>query len=110
MDAPDLKGLIAQLDRALDHRVRLGIASLLMTEDWLEFTALRGALALTDGNLASHLAALEKAGYVDVKKRFERRKPVTEYRLTAAGRQALLRHLAALEHLIRSRQPGPPAG
>jgi DNA-binding transcriptional ArsR family regulator len=97
-----MKHLLDKLDKALDNRIRLAIAALLTTDDKLDFTTLRDALELTDGNLSSHLSALEKAGYLSVSKRFQARKPLTEYKLTKAGRLALARHLAALEQLIQA--------
>lgn len=97
-----MKHLLDQLDRALDNRIRLTVVTLLMTDERIDFTTLRQALDLTDGNLASHLASLEKVGYISVTKRFVNRKPLTEYRLTRIGRTAVTKHLAALEQLIQA--------
>lgn len=93
--------LIANLNKAFESRVRLGVMSALMVEAELDFTALRDLLGVSDGNLASHLRALEEAGYVQVQKSFVGRKPNTRYTLTVAGRQAFQQHLAALEQLLR---------
>lgn len=89
------------MDRAFESRVRLGIMSMLVVDESIDFGTLRDRLQVTDGNLASHLAALEKAGYLEVHKRFIGRKPNTCYRPTSAGRQAFVRHLEALERLIK---------
>jgi len=93
--------LIANLNKAFESRVRLGVMSALMVEAELEFTALRELLGVSDGNLASHLRALEEAGYVQVQKSFVGRKPNTRYTLTLAGRKAFQDHLTALEQLLR---------
>lgn len=93
--------LIANLNKAFESRVRLGVMSALMVEAELEFTALRELLGVSDGNLASHLRALEEAEYVQVQKSFVGRKPNTRYSLTLAGRQAFQNHLTALEQLLR---------
>ncbi|WP_394348136.1 winged helix-turn-helix domain-containing protein [Pontibacter mangrovi] len=74
--------------------------SVLMVEDKTDFNNLKETLQLTDGNLASHLRALEEAGYLQVEKQFVGRKPNTTYQATDAGREAFKAHLDALERLI----------
>ena len=82
-------------------RSRLGACVLLADVDAMTFTSLRQLLQETDGNLGAHLRKLEDAGYLDVDKRFENRKPVTWYRLTEKGSKALQSHLEALQTVIR---------
>ena len=94
------KGLV-RLDKLLEHRSRLGACVLLADVDAMTFTSLRQLLQETDGNLGAHLRKLEDAGYLDVDKRFENRKPVTWYRLTEKGSKALQSHLEALQTVIR---------
>lgn len=96
-----MKDLIQNLNRAFDNRVRLGVMAVLLANESASFNELKEALALTDGNLASHVAALEKAGYVAVSKQFVGRKPNTTYSVTPEGRLAFQEHLAALEKLLR---------
>lgn len=55
--------LITNLNKAFDHRIRLGIMSILMVNEYAEFNMLKEQLGATDGNLASHVKALEKAEY-----------------------------------------------
>ncbi|MFN8355542.1 MAG: transcriptional regulator [Spirosomataceae bacterium] len=100
-----MKSIIQHLNKAFDNRVRLGIMSLLMIHDWVDFGELKEALELTDGNLASHLLALEKAEYLQIRKGFIGRKPNTSYAATQAGRAAFQAHLDALESLIKNRNP-----
>jgi DNA-binding MarR family transcriptional regulator len=92
---------LEQLDPLLQHRSRLGALVLLSTADALSFSRLRELLGETDGNLGAQLRKLEDAGYLDVKKEFVDRKPVTWYALAPAGRAALKAHLAALDMLIK---------
>ena len=66
----------------------------------IEFTRLRTILSATDGNLGAHLATLETAGYVAVRKDFVGRKPRTRVAMTAAGRRAFERHLAFLRDIL----------
>jgi DNA-binding PadR family transcriptional regulator len=75
--------------------------SALAVNDMLDFNALKEYLAVTDGNLASHLKALEKEEFIKVEKTFVGRKPNTTYAVTAQGRKAFNDHLTALEKLIK---------
>jgi DNA-binding MarR family transcriptional regulator len=89
-----------KFDKAFESRARLSIMSLLVVNEYMEFTALRSETWLTDGNLASHLSSLEKLNYVEVKKSFIGRKPNSRYFITEKGRQAFSDHLSALEEII----------
>lgn len=91
---------ISQLNKEFESRVRLGIMSVLMVNDWVDFSEMKGLLEITDGNMASHSNALEKANYIEVKKEFVGKKPKTSYRVTQSGRIAFTQHLDALEKLI----------
>ena len=95
-----MKNLIGDLNKAFESRVRLGIMSILMVNDFVDFAALKEQLQITDGNLASHVAALEKLDYIRTRKQFIGRKPNTSYAATPAGRKAFGEHLDALERLI----------
>lgn len=96
-------GIIDQLNKNFESRVRLGIMSVLLVNDWIDFTEMKSILNITDGNLASHSSALEKAGYIEVKKEFVGKKPKTSYRVTNTGRTAFVSHLNNLEKLIKSK-------
>ena len=91
-----------ELDNLIHHRMRLGIISALAANESLSFNELKALLQTTDGNLSVHARKLEEAQYVTVTKRFEGRRPKTEYRLTAAGRRALQRYLDHMEALIHA--------
>lgn len=91
---------ISQLNKEFESRVRLGIMSVLMVNDWVDFSEMKNLLEITDGNMASHSNALEKANYIEVKKEFVGKKPKTSYRVTQSGRIAFTQHLDALEKLI----------
>ena len=94
--------LLAQFNKAFESKARLSIMSVLMVNDSMSFNALKELLGLTDGNLATHLRALEESGYVAVQKQFVGRKPNTTYSATQAGQQAFSEHLNALEEFIRN--------
>ncbi len=98
-----MKKIIANLNKAFDNKVRLGIMSLLMVNDWVQFKTLKEMLELSDGRLASHIKALEAAEYIEIRKMFVGKKPQTSYATTKAGRKAFNDHLDALENLLRNR-------
>jgi DNA-binding HxlR family transcriptional regulator len=91
-----------ELDRLIHERIRLAIVSALAVNETLTFNELKALLRTSDGNLSVHARKLEEARYVTCTKSFEGRMPRTEYRLTAAGRQALDRYLGHMEALIRA--------
>ena len=95
-----MKNPISNLQKVFESRIRLGIMSALMVNETLDFNALKELLELTDGNLASHLKALEQQGIIVVSKQFVGRKPSTTYRATDLGKNLFRQHLAALEELI----------
>jgi len=90
------------LHKAFESRVRLGIMSALVVNDSLDFNSLKEYLEVTDGNLASHLKALEKEEFIEVEKSFIGRKPNTSYAASKLGRKAFNEHLDALEKLIQN--------
>ncbi|MGK7391668.1 MAG: winged helix-turn-helix domain-containing protein [Candidatus Cyclobacteriaceae bacterium M2_1C_046] len=99
-----MKTIIHGLHKAFESRVRLGIMSALAVNDTLDFNALKEYLEVTDGNLASHLKALEKEDFIGVKKSFIDRKPNTRYYMTKQGKKAFEEHISALENLIKSQK------
>ncbi len=109
-DRPALKGIRGraaaagsmELDRLIHERVRLAIVSALAVNDRLSFSELKSVLHTSDGNLSVHARKLEEAGYISCAKSFADRLPRTEYRITAAGRRALVHYLDHMEGLIRA--------
>ena len=95
-----MANIIANLNKAFDSRIRLGIMSVLIVNDTVDFNTLKELLELTDGNLASHIKALENLGYIQTIKQFISRKPNTRYKTTDQGRTSFQDHLDALSNLI----------
>jgi DNA-binding HxlR family transcriptional regulator len=96
-----MKDLISGLSKVFESRVRLGIMSVLIVNESYDFNSLKETLDVTDGNLASHLKALEEKGMIQVNKQFIGRKPNTSYSVTETGITEFRQHLKALENLIR---------
>ena len=95
---------LESFDKAFENRLRLQIMSVLAANDYYDFNALKELLNATDGNLASHLKALEKEEYITVNKSFIGRKPNTQYAASARGILAFKKHLEALENLINQQK------
>lgn len=93
--------MIGELNKAFESRVRLGIMSILMVNERVDFNRIKELLDVTDGNIASHITALEKLKFIEVKKQFIGKKPNTSYAVTKQGRKAFTEHLDALEKLIK---------
>ncbi|MCY4628053.1 MAG: transcriptional regulator, partial [Acidobacteria bacterium] len=88
------------MDELLLSRVRLAVIAELVAVEWSTFTDLQKSVKATNGNLSAHLGKLIAGGYVTERKRFVRRRPQTRYRLTDAGRAALVRHVERLQTLV----------
>ncbi|HQI69553.1 MAG TPA: transcriptional regulator [Bacteroidales bacterium] len=91
---------INNLNKIFESRIRLGVMSVLSVNDSIDFNTLKSLLKVTDGNLASHISALEKYNYIEVRKEFVGKKPRTTYRITDVGRITFAQHLSFLEDLI----------
>jgi len=99
-----MKNPFENLDKTLEHRLRLHIVSVLVANEYYDFNALKELLDTSDGNLATHLKALEREKYISVSKSFIDRKPNTRYKITERGRSAFKKHLDAMEELIKQQR------
>ncbi len=89
-----------QLNKAFESRVRLGVMSVLMVNDWVSYSEMKELLSLTDGNLASHITALDKLNYIEIEKKFVGKKPQTSYKATKLGKTEFEKHIDGLEKLL----------
>jgi DNA-binding MarR family transcriptional regulator len=94
-------GLIPNLNELFQAKARLGIMTVLTAMGDSDFLTLKNQLGLTDGNLSVHLRVLEEAGYIQIEKKFVKRKPKTICRLTPAGREVFQHYLKQLEQIIQ---------
>ncbi len=97
-----MKDILKHINKVFDHRVRLGIMSALIVNETIDFNTLKEILGVTDGNLASHIKALEKVNYINVNKQFIEKKPNTKYSASVLGRLEFRKHINALEKLIHN--------
>jgi DNA-binding HxlR family transcriptional regulator len=97
-----MKEAISRLNKLFENRVRLGIMSVLIVNDSYDFISLKETLGVTDGNLASHLKALEENALITVNKQFIGRRPNTSYSITETGASLFRDHIKALEDIIKT--------
>lgn len=96
---PDIRGLV-NLDRVVHEPARLAILTVLAEAEEVEFRFLEVVTGLTRGNLSSHASKLDAAGYIEVAKAFRGRTPVTSYRITGVGRDALHAYREQLRPIV----------
>src|SRR4029077_17817996 len=96
-----MKNPIDGLNKVFESRIRLGVMSILVVNEEVNFNDLKQMLEVTDGNLATHLVNLEDNGYIKVYKGFVGRKTNTTYAVTKTGEKAFSDHIAALESVIK---------
>ncbi len=94
--------LPGELDKLIHERLRLGMISALAANASLSFNELKKLLQTTDGNISVHARKLEDAGYIQCTKTFKDRMPLTEYKITAAGKKALEKYIGHMEALIKA--------
>ena len=90
-----------QLDRVIHEKGRMGIMSLLAASPEISFTDIRDTLAMTDGNVITHIRTLQDAGYVAVAKSYQNNRPLTTCSLTPAGRKAFAAYINLLDQIVR---------
>jgi DNA-binding MarR family transcriptional regulator len=88
------------LKDVVHQRTRLGILAVSCEASKVDFGFLKQTLGLTDGNLSRHLQVLEQAGYVDIEKGYNGRRPRTWIRITRSGRKAFQLEMAVLRDLL----------
>ena len=98
------KSITTKISKVLDNKARLGIMSMLMVNDRIDFNTFKEMLELSDGGLASHLKVLEKEQYIEIHKQFIGKKPNTSYAASDVGRKAFKKHLDILEAIIKQTQ------
>ncbi len=99
-----MKEALDKLNKVFENKVRLGIMSMLMVDPWVHYSTLKKTLAVSDGNLATHLKVMRQKEYIREKKEFINRKPHTTYQATQTGKDAFTDHLNALEAIIQGVQ------
>ncbi|WP_229073091.1 transcriptional regulator [Actinoplanes sp. DH11] len=101
-----------ELNPVINTTTRLTVMAVLAAVEEMEFGATRDAAGISDSVLSKQATALERAGYLTVRKGSIGRRPRTWLSLTTGGRTAIRNHIAALRHLLARAEapPQPTAG
>lgn len=91
---------LTELDRLVHEPARLAVLSLLYVVKSADFTFLMNQTGLSWGNLSTHMARLEEAGYIEVEKSFKGRRPNTSLKLTPKGRQAFRKYALEMKKVF----------
>ena len=91
---------LAQIDPLIHAPARLMVMTYLYVVDSIDFVYLKRVTDLSWGNLSTHLSKLEEAGYVELEKSFQDKKPHTMIRLTDQGRQAFRAYKDGLQEVL----------
>lgn len=95
--------MFKELNPLLHSELRLAVMSILIGVESADFVFLRNETGATAGNLSVQLDKLAWAGYIEIEKGFQGRKPRTLCRITDAGRDAFAQYVEALQSYIRPR-------
>ena len=95
----DLSAL-AEIDRLVHEPARMAVMSLLYVVDHADFIFLMNQTGLTWCNLSAHMAKLEWAGYIKVKKAFKGKRPITTLWLTDKGRLAFRQYAKQMKQVF----------
>lgn len=93
-----------KIDEIVNSRIRLSILAALATVDEIDFTTLMNEVNTTKGNLSVHLTKLENKGYINIKKQFVAKKPLTTCKISEEGLSALKEYINIVEELAKRTQ------
>ncbi len=92
--------IITGINKLIHEPARMAIISLLSVVEEADFTFLMSSGGLTQGNLSSHLAKLEEAGYVEIEKTFKGKRPHTVARITDSGQKELNLYIRTIKEFL----------
>ncbi len=93
---------VAEVDRLIHEPARLMITTILSTVESADFLYLDRETGLTKGNLSSHLAKLESAGYIEIEKTYRGKIPLTVCKLSERGEKAFLEYRDQLKYIVEN--------
>lgn len=91
---------MTELNPIIHSQLRLSILSILMSVEETDFMYLKEKTEATMGNLSVQITKLEEAGYIEVEKTFQGKRPRTVCRMTEAGKGAFIEYVNALKVYI----------
>ena len=96
---PDLHPL-ADIDQVIHASARLMVLTYLYVVESADYVFLTRMTGLTWGNLSTHMARLEEAGYIEMLKEFKGKKPHTKIQLTEQGRAAFREYKKSMQQVF----------
>lgn len=91
---------LGDLDQVIHAPARLNILLGLFVVESMDYVFLKNQTGLSWGNLATHLGKLEEAGYVEITKGYQGKKPQSTIKLTPQGRAAFRDYKKVLLQLL----------
>jgi DNA-binding MarR family transcriptional regulator len=91
---------LADIDPLIHSPARLMVLTYLYVVDSIDFVFMKRVTGLSWGNLSTHLTKLEEAGYVEMEKTFQDKKPNTMIQMTDKGRQAFRDYKEGLQKVL----------
>jgi len=95
-----LENPLADIDQIIHAPARLRILMMLYVVESLDYVFLKNQTGLSWGNLATHLGKLEDAGYINIIKGYQGKKPQSQIQLTASGRKAFQSYKNTLQQIL----------
>lgn len=91
---------LSDIDQVIHAPARLMILVLLYVVESLDYVFLKNQTGLSWGNLSTHLGKLENAGYIDIEKGYQGKKPQSKIKLTPHGRKAFKNYKSNLQTVL----------
>jgi len=93
--------MFKELDPLLHSQLRLAVMSLLISVEEADFVFIREKTGATAGNLSVQIDKLNEAGYIEVNKFIDGKKPRTVCKITTKGIKAFEAYVKALQDYIK---------
>lgn len=93
-----------KFDEIISAPCRLGILATLVPGEPVSFSGMKNATSLSDGNLHVQSRKLAEAGYIEINKKMNGRRSVTEFRITELGRERLRLHILKLQKILATEE------
>ena len=93
--------MLKELNPLLHSQLRLAVMSILMNVDEADFVYIKNVTDSTAGNLSAQIEKLRLAGYIDVKKSFQGKKPHTSCRITPLGKEEFFIYVDSIKDYLK---------
>lgn len=91
---------IAEIDRMVHEPARLMVMASLYVVESADYTYLMRQADITWGNLSAHVSKLEEAGYIEIEKTYQGKRPYTLLRMSPQGREAFKKYVKKMKNVM----------